>query len=552
MEPGVGFSRKQWIFLWSLPVLFLLVIIASLVGKHILAHVPHSALHVMHRHNRKAVKLKMPNAYLLSNTGDSEWNGLYLQDGTANGYPAYSKDSDHWMFWGIDDGQWKLWSAKLDGEGNDGTIGAYSGGTNPSDPTDGTWHSYIGETSEPGPTITLAVPAYTASDFGDDDFNGDYFEYDLNGLSFVNITSRYFLLFYSGHWTLGYSTNNDGVYRGGSNESDPTDGAWSVTGGTSPAGVVISNLPDTTAPTIDAATVSAATPNKISLTTTEADSPPITGTSGLSLSGLLHGAATLSNYVITSGNIAADISRNLYSDEQAVKLNYTPGNLADSADTPNAMAAFSNLAVTNNSTEEYVPMAITFTITPGANKALAIPTSADEDVTIAQTQMGSNGTIPIPARVPMLNKNVSTRMAADIDGLDAASPLDKAMMINFDLSALVNPIWFFDENEETYQSHVDGEEPQRKIGLRLSKSSSDLAALQALRTAQPATPKWYQMRLVHADDSKYSLKSEIFASPNAAITLGAGNNVRYVEFPMVTMISGKGFAMRFKHTMPSA
>jgi hypothetical protein len=196
-------------------------------------------------------------------------------------------------------------------------------------------------------------------------------------------------------------------------------------------------------------------------------------------------------------------------------------------------------------------MPITFTIDTGADKALAVPTTSDEDVTIGHTQSGSDGNLVIPARVPMLNKNFSLRQASAIGSLDAATPLEKVMLTNFDLSALVNPIWFFDENEETFLSHVDGEEPVKKLGLRLAQSSSDLATIETQKNTQPATPMWYQQRAVHADNSKYSLKSEFYASPNASATLGAGNNVRYKEFALGTVISGLGYAARFTVTQPA-
>lgn len=69
---------------------------------------------------------------------------------------------------------------------------------------------------------------------------------------------------------------------------------------------------------------------------------PVTGFT-LTASG---GAVTLSNVVITSTNLTADLSRVITSNE-TVTISYTPGNVTDSVG--NAMAAFTNQAVLNSS-----------------------------------------------------------------------------------------------------------------------------------------------------------------------------------------------------------
>ena len=205
----------------------------------------------------------------------------------------------------------------------------------------------------------------------------------------------------------------------------------------------------------------------------------------------------------------------------------------------------------------YFPVAVGDVANPAATGTGAVASTiqnggiAASNTTGSTTTQGGSG-ISIEARVPMLNRNFSVRKASALGSLDAATALNKAMMTSFDLGALVDPIWFFDENEETYLSHVDGAEPTRTLAIRLAKSSTDLAAMQAGAYAQPATPAWYQLRAVHADDSDYSFKAEFYASPTGAASLGAGGNIRYMEFPLATVIHGGGFAARFILTEPAS
>lgn len=196
-------------------------------------------------------------------------------------------------------------------------------------------------------------------------------------------------------------------------------------------------------------------------------------------------------------------------------------------------------------------MPITFIIDTGVNQALPIPTTSDPGVTITRTQSGgSGGGLLVAPRTPILNRNFSIRRATSAGALDSASPIQKSMMVQFELDGLVDPIWFFDENEESFLSHVDGEEPQRTLAIRVAKSSPDLPLLEADAYKQPAKPYWHQLRAIHADDSDYSFRAEFFASPTGAAQLGAGGNVRYVEFPLATVIHGEGHAVRFIVTEP--
>jgi|GEM_PF-4210841 len=205
----------------------------------------------------------------------------------------------------------------------------------------------------------------------------------------------------------------------------------------------------------------------------------------------------------------------------------------------------------------YFPVSVGNVGNPTATGTDAVATTVQNGGIAASNTVGSTTTqggtgIVIEARVPILNRNFSVRKASSLASLDAAAALNKAMMTSFDLGALVDPIWFFAENEETYLSHVDGAEPTRTLAIRLAKSSTDLVAMETGAYAQPATPAWYQLRAVHADDSDYSFKAEFFASPSGAASLGAGGNIRYKEFPFSTVIHGGGFAARFILTEPAS
>lgn len=91
----------------------------------------------------------------------------------------------------------------------------------------------------------------------------------------------------------------------------------------------------------------------VDFTVTEADSLPVTGEAGLSIkrNGVVE-AVTVKN----TGSVTRRLTpaNGFFETTDTVVIDYddATGDIADSADTPNAMASFSNFAVTNNSTKD--------------------------------------------------------------------------------------------------------------------------------------------------------------------------------------------------------
>lgn len=110
---------------------------------------------------------------------------------------------------------------------------------------------------------------------------------------------------------------------------------------------------DPTPPVVANANVNAAG-TLLTINWTETGSPPVIGTTGLSLAGMTHGAATLSGVTTAGTQTTATISRAITNDE-TITLSYTPGNFTDSATPPNAAAGFNGQAVTNSSAQDYIP-----------------------------------------------------------------------------------------------------------------------------------------------------------------------------------------------------
>jgi hypothetical protein len=111
--------------------------------------------------------------------------------------------------------------------------------------------------------------------------------------------------------------------------------------------------PDTTAPAFASAAVPSAGTTVV-VTLTEGESAPIlpeTGITGFSLTVAGEPRTISSAARTTSNTLTLTVASVIYSGE-AVLLSYTPGNVTDSATSPNSMSSFSAQSVTNNSTEE--------------------------------------------------------------------------------------------------------------------------------------------------------------------------------------------------------
>jgi hypothetical protein len=184
--------------------------------------------------------------------------------------------------------------------------------------------------------------------------------------------------------TTSASSNgfNDGEYA---NTQTAAIGATSITfnasAGTAAGSLIALALVaavDTTPPTYLNANVNTAG-TALTVNWTETGSPPVTGTTGLTLNAS-GGAVTLSAVSTTGLVTTATTSRTIRSGETTT-LSYTPGNFADSAATPNTVVAFTTQTVTNNSTSAN-------DTTPPVIASLSIP-AAGTSLTINWTEAGS-------------------------------------------------------------------------------------------------------------------------------------------------------------------
>lgn len=108
---------------------------------------------------------------------------------------------------------------------------------------------------------------------------------------------------------------------------------------------------DTTPPTFASASVPSAG-TSVAVVLTETGSPPILPASGVTgFSVLVNGtAATISSATASSTTVTLNLASTVFSGD-TVTVSYTPGNVTDSAASPNAMVAFSAQSVTNSSTQ---------------------------------------------------------------------------------------------------------------------------------------------------------------------------------------------------------
>lgn len=109
---------------------------------------------------------------------------------------------------------------------------------------------------------------------------------------------------------------------------------------------------DTTPPVVASASVNAAG-TTLTISFTEASSPPVlpaSSVTGFTLKAGGISTGTLTATAISSLTYTATPARTILQGE-TLTLDYAPGNVTDSAATPNAMATFSGTPVTNNSTQ---------------------------------------------------------------------------------------------------------------------------------------------------------------------------------------------------------
>ena len=149
--------------------------------------------------------------------------------------------------------------------------------------------------------------------------------------------------------------------------------------GTPPAYSTFGGAADVTPPVVASAAVNAAG-TTLTVNLTETGSPPVlpaSGATGFTLS-TTGAAVTLSSPAISGTTYTATISRAIQVME-TLSLAYAPGNVTDSATTPNSMAAASGVSVTNGST---LGAATTYALT---GPSTGLVGSATSNYTVAVT-----------------------------------------------------------------------------------------------------------------------------------------------------------------------
>ena len=161
--------------------------------------------------------------------------------------------------------------------------------------------------------------------------------------------------------------------------------------GTPPAYSTFGGAADVTAPVVASAAVNAAG-TTLTVNLTETGSPPVlpaSGATGFTLS-TTGAAVTLSAPAISGTTYTATISRSIQVME-TLTLAYTPGNVTDSAPTPNAMTAVSGVSVTNGST---LGAATTYALT---GPSTGLVGSATSNYTVAVTGFLGSSVVVTPA-----------------------------------------------------------------------------------------------------------------------------------------------------------
>jgi hypothetical protein len=138
---------------------------------------------------------------------------------------------------------------------------------------------------------------------------------------------------------------NGGLYGGGGGGG----AQWTTNGlgGNAANGIIVITYTPSTAPAETSASInSAGTSLTINFSTGSPPILPASGVTGFSLSGT---SAAITATAISGSTATLTLSPAVFSVD-VVTLNYTPGNVTDSAGTPLPLAAFTGRAVTNNST----------------------------------------------------------------------------------------------------------------------------------------------------------------------------------------------------------
>lgn len=155
------FSRKQWLVLWALPVLFILIVggfsVRNTLAERRAASIAEAQKLAEAQLPPRRVGVSSDMAdFIVAGAGLSDWNDKFVETGTYAGNPYYQFE-DKFLCWDSIFSFWVLNDNLDDGSG----LYFYTGGSNPNDPSDGSWSvSEFG--SAPAPTVTLDAPPAAA------------------------------------------------------------------------------------------------------------------------------------------------------------------------------------------------------------------------------------------------------------------------------------------------------------------------------------------------------------------------------------------------------
>ena len=208
------------------------------------------------------------------------------------------------------------------------------------------------------------------------------------------------------------------------------------------------------------------------------------------------------------------------------------------ADLPVTGTGYNSVATAPGSAGGVIDLEFT---APGNALISVSKSSGDAGYVLSTTQAGSDGKLRIPKRLPLLPQMMSFRQADTRAGLDTASPFSKCKLIRFAYDALVTAEWFADENNLTFQTHTDGADPKRTMGVKIAKSSAQLAQMQADAAASPSIARYNECRWAHPD-GKHLVRSIMLASVSGVAPIKAAGNIQAYEFPLSTVLSDTPFS----------
>jgi hypothetical protein len=150
---------------------------------------------------------------------------------------------------------------------------------------------------------------------------------------------------------------------------------------------------------------------------------------------------------------------------------------------------------------------------------------------------GDPPSFDLPAQFPMLPQHFSVRRAATVAGLAAAAPIPKVHEISWGHDGLADPFMFFDEDDITSDSHVDGGEPQHTLSLAVAYDTDGVCQdLTDKANEEPAEPEAFEVRAAHKNGIERFQMQGVFSVQEPSEQSAAGN-VYQKTFPLGVLIN---------------